>query len=63
MCLSLSSDGAGWVRARALRGTSFINNDRNARCAYRNNNDNRNNNNGFRVVASHFSLFAKAKLP
>jgi hypothetical protein len=63
MCLSLSNDGAGWVRARALRGGSFINNERNARCAYRNNNDNLNNNNGFRVVASYFSLFAKAKLP
>jgi hypothetical protein len=48
----------GWlVNARVLRGGSFINNNRNARCAYRNNNDNLNNNRGFRVVASHFSLF------
>ena len=43
--------------ARVLRGGSFNNNERNARCAYRNNNDNLNNNRGFRVVASHFSLF------
>ena len=43
--------------ARVLRGGSFNNNDRNARCAYRNNNDNLNNNRGFRVVASYFSLF------
>jgi hypothetical protein len=44
MSASLSSDGAGWKLA--------------ARCAYRNNNnDNLNNNRGFRVVASHFSLF------
>jgi hypothetical protein len=42
-----------------LRGGSFNNNERNARCAYRNNNpiDNLNNNRGFRVVASHASLF------
>ena len=35
-----------------VRGGSFNNNERNARCAYRNNNqpDNRNNNLGFRVV-------------
>jgi hypothetical protein len=42
-----------------LRGGSFLNNDRNARCAYRNDNDidNFNNNIGFRVVvASHASL-------
>jgi hypothetical protein len=38
-----------------LRGGSFNNNERNARCAYRNNNNpnNRNDNNGFRVGASH----------
>ncbi len=38
-----------------LRGGSFNNNERNARCAYRNNNNpnNRNDNNGFRVVVSH----------
>jgi hypothetical protein len=48
----------GWlVNARVLRGGSFNNNERNTRCAYRNNNDNLNNNRGFRVVASHFSLF------
>jgi len=40
---------------RVLRGGSFNNNERNARCAYRNDNDikNFNNNIGFRVVASH----------
>jgi hypothetical protein len=40
-----------------LRGGSFNNNQRNARCAYRNNNnpDNRNHNIGFRVVVSHDS--------
>jgi formylglycine-generating enzyme required for sulfatase activity len=40
---------------RVLRGGSFNNNRRNVRCAYRNNNnpDNRNNNIGFRVCASH----------
>ena len=38
-----------------LRGGSFNNNDRNVRCAYRNRNnpDNRNDNNGFRVLLSH----------
>ena len=41
--------------ARVVHGGSFNNNRRNARCACRNNNepDNRNNNIGFRVVASH----------
>jgi hypothetical protein len=41
---------------RVVRGGSFNNNRRNARCAYRNRNNpnNRNNNNGFRVgVVSH----------
>jgi formylglycine-generating enzyme required for sulfatase activity len=41
-----------------VRGGSWNNNQRNARCAYRNNNNpnNRNNNIGFRVViASHTS--------
>ena len=35
-----------------VRGGAFNNNQRNSRCAYRNNNhpDNRNNNIGFRVV-------------
>jgi len=38
-----------------LRGGSWNNNQNNARCAYRNRNnpDNRNNNVGFRVAASH----------
>jgi len=38
--------------SRALRGGSWNNNQDNARAAYRNNNspDNRNDNNGFRVV-------------
>jgi hypothetical protein len=42
---------------RVLRGGSFNNNARNVRSANRNNNnpDNRNDNNGFRVVASHIS--------
>ncbi|NWG34692.1 MAG: SUMF1/EgtB/PvdO family nonheme iron enzyme [Chloroflexi bacterium] len=40
---------------RVVRGGSFINNRRNARCAYRNRNDpnNLNRNQGFRVVVSH----------
>ena len=44
---------------RVLRGGSFDNNDRNARCAYRNHNpiNNLNINRGFRVVASYASLF------
>ena len=39
---------------RVLRGGAFNNNQRNARCAYRNRNnpDNRNDNVGVRVVAS-----------
>jgi hypothetical protein len=39
-----------------VRGGSFNNNERNARCAYRNRNNpnNRNRNNGFRVVVSTF---------
>jgi formylglycine-generating enzyme required for sulfatase activity len=41
--------------ARVLRGGSFNNNQQNVRCAYRNRNnpDNRNDNNGFRVAAFH----------
>jgi len=35
-----------------LRGGSFNNNQRNARCAYRNRNDIANRNNGFRVVVA-----------
>lgn len=40
--------------ARVQRGGSWNNNQRNARCAYRNRNhpNNRNNNNGFRVALS-----------
>jgi len=43
------------MEGRVLRGGSFNNNQKNVRCAYRNRNDpdNRNNNNGFRVSASH----------
>jgi len=44
---------AGWKQPRVLRGGAFNNNDNNIRAAYRNRNnpDNRNRNNGFRVVA------------
>lgn len=44
-----------------LRGGSFNNNRQNARAAYRNRNNpnNRNGNNGFRVVLAHASLFSK----
>jgi len=44
------------MSTRVLRGGSFNNNRRNARCAYRNRNnpDNLNRNNGFRVVVSMF---------
>jgi hypothetical protein len=46
---------------RVLRGGAFNNNQRNARCAYRNHNNpnNRNRNKGFRVAAAHFSLSAQ----
>jgi len=39
---------------RVVRGGAFNNNERNVRCAYRNRNNpnNRNNNQGFRVVVS-----------
>lgn len=55
--------GGGSRHLRVLRGGSFINNSRNARCAYRNRNnpDNRNNNVGFRVVLS--TLFPRPELP
>jgi formylglycine-generating enzyme required for sulfatase activity len=46
-----------WGQAQSVvRGGAFNNNERNARCAYRNRNqpDNRNNNIGFRVVVSTF---------
>jgi len=46
--------GPGRRRPRVVRGGSWNNNQRNARCAYRNRNipDNFNNNLGFRVVVS-----------
>ena len=45
---------------RVLRGGAFNNNQRNVRCAYRNRNNpnNRNRNNGFRVVVAHDFLMA-----
>ena len=46
------------METRVVRGGSWNNNERNARCAYRNNNhpDNRNDNVGWRcVVVSHDS--------
>lgn len=44
------------LRRRVLRGGSFNNNRQNVRSAYRNRNnpDNRDNNNGFRVVSHGF---------
>ena len=44
---------ACWVGRASERGGSWINNPRNCRSAYRNNNNprNDNNNNGFRVVS------------
>jgi hypothetical protein len=51
---------------RVLRGGSFNNNQRNVRCAYRNNRNpnNRNNNIGFRVVVAHdFLLAGTARRP
>ena len=44
--------GAGRDSPRVVRGGAFNNNQRNVRCAYRNRNNpnNRNNNQGFRVV-------------
>ncbi|MFZ5517078.1 MAG: hypothetical protein ACOY90_10595 [Candidatus Zhuqueibacterota bacterium] len=43
-----------------LRGGSWNNNDRNVRCSNRNRNnpDNRNNNNGFRVAVSLASIIS-----
>lgn len=46
-------------KRRVVRGGSFDNNDRNARCACRNHNDTFNNNVGFRVAASHASPICK----
>lgn len=50
----LAHEGLIQERARVLRGGSWNNNRNNARCSYRNRNepDNFNNNNGFRVVCS-----------
>ena len=51
--MRLSEYGAGsWAGRRVVRGGSWNNNQRNARCACRNNDnpDNFNTNNGFRVV-------------
>ncbi|MCC7164541.1 MAG: SUMF1/EgtB/PvdO family nonheme iron enzyme [Anaerolineae bacterium] len=49
--------GGGRVgsRHRVVRGGAFNNDTRNVRCAYRNNDnpDNRNRNQGFRVVVAH----------
>lgn len=46
------------------RGGAFNNNQRNARCAYRNNNhpDNINNNLGFRVVLSTLSRYCSPEI-
>lgn len=46
------------MQLRVVRGGSFNNNQDNARCAYRNRNNpnNRNRNNGFRVVVAHIFL-------
>ncbi|NWG05951.1 MAG: SUMF1/EgtB/PvdO family nonheme iron enzyme [Chloroflexi bacterium] len=58
ICLPLNVWRQGQpIQRRVLRGGSFNNNSRNARCACRNRNnpDNLNNNIGFRVAASHFS--------
>jgi len=50
---SLGTQGRPEPSARVVRGGSWNNNQRNARCADRNRNNpnNRNRNNGFRVVA------------
>lgn len=45
-----------------MRGGSFNNNDRNVRCACRNNNINPNDNVGLRVVSHGFSPFGAAAL-
>jgi hypothetical protein len=49
-----AAGGGGRPEHRALRGGNFNNTARNVRCANRNDNDpdNRNDNNGFRVVVS-----------
>jgi hypothetical protein len=52
-------------RRRVLRGGAFNNNENNVRCANRNRNNpnNRNNNIGFRVVASTFFKFRHLSWP
>jgi hypothetical protein len=52
--------------ARVLRGGAYNNNARNVRCAYRNRNNpnNWNRNNGFRVVAPHIiQLHHRPEMP
>jgi len=51
---SVTLAGGTYRHHRVVRGGSWINNQRNARCAYRNRNqpDNFNNNIGFRLVLS-----------
>ncbi len=48
--------GQSHTHLRVLRGGAFNNDETNLRCAYRNRNnpDNRNRNNGFRLVVSTF---------
>jgi len=52
-------------RRRVLRGGAFNNNENNVRCAVRNRNNpnNRNRNNGFRVVASTIFVAGMTFLP
>ena len=54
--LPLTGRGDRLADDRVLRGGAFNNNQNNVRCAYRNriNPNNRNRNNGFRVVVSTF---------
>lgn len=55
------AEGMGRNRLRAVRGGAFNNNERNVRCAYRNRNNpnNVNRTQGFRVVAVH--IFSGAR--
>ncbi len=50
--------GAVQTQHRVVRGGAFNNNERNVRCAYRNNRNphNRNQNQGFRVVLSTYFM-------
>lgn len=61
-CHLLLLHGSG-SQHRVLRGGAFNNNDRNVRCAYRNRNNpnNRNRNNGFRIVV--LTFFGIPELP